>query len=40
MNKHVEKDQPLPATLAFVLVFGSAILVGWFVMFALLKDRW
>jgi hypothetical protein len=33
-------DKPLPATLAFVIVLGSAILVGWILMFMLLKDRW
>ena len=40
MNKRVKDEQPLPATLAFVLTFGTAILLGWFAMFVLLKDRW
>jgi hypothetical protein len=40
MNKPTGKDEPLPATLGFVLVMGSAILVGWFAMFVLLKERW
>ena len=34
------KDEPLPATLAFVLVMGSAILIGWLAMFVILKERW
>jgi hypothetical protein len=33
-------DVPLPATLAFVLAMGAAILVGWLAMFAILKERW
>ncbi len=33
-------EEPLPATLRFVLFLGSAIAIGWFLMFWLLKDRW
>jgi hypothetical protein len=35
-----EPDEPLPATLAFVLCLGVFIAVGWFAMFALLRSRW
>ncbi|MGZ3497098.1 MAG: hypothetical protein ACXWNK_11825 [Vulcanimicrobiaceae bacterium] len=35
-----EQDQPLPNTLRFVLVMGAAFFVGWFALFALLKERW
>lgn len=31
-------DEPLPLTLRFTLVLGSAIAVGWFMMFALLQS--
>jgi hypothetical protein len=34
------RDEPLPATLAFVFALGILILVGWFGMFALLHARW
>lgn len=34
------QDEPLPATVRFVFVLGSLIVVGWFAMFVLLKDRW
>jgi hypothetical protein len=34
------RDVPLPATLKFVLVMGTAFLIGWLLMFALLKGRW
>jgi hypothetical protein len=40
MSKPTRKDEPLPTTLAFVLVMGAAIFIGWFAMFALLKERW
>lgn len=33
-------DEPLPQTLRFVIVLGILILVGWFLMFALLQARW
>jgi hypothetical protein len=33
-------DDPLPLTFRFVMVLGVAILVGWFLMFALLASRW
>ena len=36
----VEAEEPLPLTLGFVLVFGVAIVAGWFAMFALLQSRW
>jgi hypothetical protein len=36
----VPKDEPLPATMAFVFAIGVLILVGWFAMFALLRARW
>jgi hypothetical protein len=34
-----EKDQPLPGTLSFVFTMGSLFLVGWLLMFWLLKER-
>jgi hypothetical protein len=34
------EDEPLPATLRFVFGLGVAIVVGWFLMFWLLRDRW
>jgi hypothetical protein len=34
------RDEPLPATLAFVFTMGILILAGWFAMFALLRARW
>lgn len=33
-------DEPLPATLTFVLVMGATFIVLWFGLFVLLKDRW
>ncbi len=33
-------DEPLPLTLRFVFVLGALILVGWFLMFFLLQERW
>jgi hypothetical protein len=33
-------EEPLPATLQFVLGLGAFILVGWLLMFALLQSRW
>jgi hypothetical protein len=35
----LKPDEPLPATLRFVLVMGATFLVGWLLMFALLKAR-
>lgn len=35
-----QTDEPLPATLAFVLTIGVLFFVGWFAMFFLLKARW
>lgn len=32
-------DEPLPATLTFVLTMGAVFFVGWLLMFALLKAR-
>jgi hypothetical protein len=34
------RDEPLPATLAFVSALGVLILVGWFAMYVLLRVRW
>ena len=34
------RDEPLPATLAFVFSLGGFILLGWFAMYALLRARW
>jgi hypothetical protein len=34
------REEPLPATLAFVSVLGILILVGWFAMYVLLRARW
>ena len=33
-------DVPLPSTLRFVFLMGIAIVIGWFGLFLLLKDRW
>jgi hypothetical protein len=35
-----QTDEPLPLTLRFVFVLGSAIAIGWFAMFLLLWERW
>lgn len=32
-------DDALSATLTFVLCMGAAFVVGWFLMFALLRER-
>jgi len=32
-------DEPLPATLSFVLTMGALFFVGWLLMFVLLKAR-
>jgi len=32
-------DEPLPATLTFVLTMGGMFFIGWLLMFALLKAR-
>lgn len=36
----LREDEPLPATLTFVLVMGAVFAVLWFLMFVLLKSRW
>lgn len=36
----LREDEPLPATLSFVLVMGAVFVVLWFLMFVLLKSRW
>jgi len=33
-------EQPLSATLAFVLTIGGLILAGWIAMLVLLWERW
>jgi hypothetical protein len=33
-------EEPLPATLTFVLLMGAIFIVLWFGMFAILKARW
>jgi hypothetical protein len=33
-------DEPLPETLRFVSVLGGLIVIGWFLMFLLLQQRW
>jgi hypothetical protein len=35
-----DTDEPLPLTLRFVLALGGLIFVGWFIMFAVLQERW
>jgi hypothetical protein len=35
-----EKDAPLPGTLRFVMVMGVCFLVGWFLLYLLLQERW
>jgi hypothetical protein len=34
------RDEPLPATLTFVFILGTLILVGWLAMYVLLRVRW
>jgi hypothetical protein len=34
------RDEPLPATLTFVLILGTLITIGWFAMYVLLRERW
>jgi hypothetical protein len=34
------RDEPLPATVTFVFALGTLILVGWFVMYFVLRSRW
>lgn len=34
------QDEPLPATLTFVLGLGALLVLGWLAMFALLLHRW
>jgi hypothetical protein len=34
------EDAPLPATLSFVFSIGGVILVGWILMYLLLRARW
>jgi hypothetical protein len=34
------RDEPLPATMAFVYGLGVFIFVGWFAMYVLLRARW
>jgi hypothetical protein len=34
-----QSDEALPLTLRFVLLLGTGILVGWFLMFFLLQAR-
>jgi hypothetical protein len=35
-----ETEEPLPITLRFVFALGTFILIGWFLMFLLLQERW
>ncbi|MFY9780047.1 MAG: hypothetical protein WAJ85_05990 [Candidatus Baltobacteraceae bacterium] len=39
MSNLSDKEEPLPATIGFVFTIGVLFAIGWFVMFALLKDR-
>ena len=39
-DMRTSRDEPLPATLAFVFVLGALILIGWFAMYVLLRVRW
>jgi hypothetical protein len=34
------RDEPLPATLTFVFSLGAFILIGWFILYAVLRSRW
>jgi len=34
------KDPPLPLTVRFVAVLGVAFVIGWLLMFELLRARW
>lgn len=34
------QDEPLPGTLAFVLVMGVVFAALWFLMYVLLHERW
>jgi nucleotide-binding universal stress UspA family protein len=40
INMRGKPDTPLPATLRFVFVMGACFLIGWFVLFLLMKERW
>ena len=33
-------ESPLPATLGFVFTVGGLFVIGWFLMFMLLRARW
>ena len=37
--KTPSQDEPLPLTIRFVFIFGTCILIGWFLMFFLLQAR-
>jgi hypothetical protein len=39
-KRHREPEEPLPITLRFVFALGTFILIGWFLMFLLLQERW
>ncbi|MGP6190725.1 MAG: hypothetical protein ACLPSH_11735 [Vulcanimicrobiaceae bacterium] len=39
MSNLTDKEEPLPATLGFVFTIGVLFAVGWFALFALLRDR-
>lgn len=34
------EDQPLPATLTFVMAMGALFFVLWFGVYLLLRERW
>lgn len=41
MNEPIPtRDEPLPATFAFVMTMGGLFAVGWILMFLLLRSRW
>jgi len=39
-DKEPRTDEPLPATAAFVGILGGIIIVGWLLMYGLLRSRW
>lgn len=38
--KRVISEPALVGTLRFVFIMGASFMIGWLLMFVLLKDRW
>ena len=39
-DREPHSDKPLPATATFVAILGTIIVVGWLLMYELLRSRW